>query len=135
MSNQTSSPTNLNPELESSTETIINHLRDESNSELPSAIRQNNDSDFSQNQGYISPQNELSNPPEDSTSRLQRIRDNLARQLRESNNAEIELEIQELQNSLDRRHRRGSDHYADLTYEDQEGNYDVPQAPLIYLSS
>ena len=41
--------TNLNPELESSTETIINHLRDESNSELPSAIRQNNDSDFSQN--------------------------------------------------------------------------------------
>ena len=50
---------------------------------------------------------------------------------RESNNAEIELEIQELQSSLDRRHRRGSDHFADLTYEDQEGNYDVPQAPLI----
>ena len=131
MSNQTSSPTNLNLELESSTQSIINHLRDDSNSELPSAIRNNNDSDFSQNQGYISPQNELSNPSEDSTSRLQRIRDDLARQLRESNNAEIELEIQELQNSLDRRHRRGSDHYADLTYEDHENNYDVPQAPQI----
>ena len=49
MSNQTSSPTNLNSELESSTESTINHLRDESNSELPSAIRQSNDSDFSQN--------------------------------------------------------------------------------------
>ena len=94
MSNQTSSPTNLNSELESSTQSIINHRRDESNSELPSAIRQNNDSDFSQNQGYISPQNDLSNPSEDSTSRLQRIRDDLARQLREGNNAEIELEIQ-----------------------------------------
>ena len=101
MSNQTSSPTNLNPELESSTETIINHLRDESNSELPSAIRQNNHSDFSQNQGYISPNIELSNATEDSTSRLQRIRDDLARQVRDQHNAEIELEIQELQHSLD----------------------------------
>ena len=46
MSNQTSSPTNLNAELESSTETTRNHLRDEPNSELPSAIRQNNDSAY-----------------------------------------------------------------------------------------
>ena len=129
MSNQISSPTNLNPELESSTESTINHLRDQSNSELTSAICPNNDCDFSQNQGYISPQNELSDPSEDSTSRLRRICDDLARQLRDSNNAVIELEIQELQNSLDRRHRRGSDHYADLTYDDRETNYDVPQAP------
>ena len=40
-----------------------------------------------------------------------RIRDDLARQVRDQNNAEIELEIQELQDSLDRRHRRKSDHY------------------------
>ena len=118
MSNQTSSPTNLNSELESSTETTTNQLRDESNSELPSAILQDNDSSFSQNQGYNSPQNELSNATEDSTSRLQRIRDDLARQLRDRNNATIELEIQELQNSLDRRHRRESDHNADLTYDE-----------------
>ena len=36
-----------------------------------------------------------------------------------------------MQDSLDRRHRRGSDYYADLTYEDHENNYDVPQAPPI----
>ena len=34
-----------------------------------------------------------------------------------------------MQDSLDRRHRRGSDHYADLTYDDRDINYDVPQAP------
>ena len=129
MSNQTSVPTNLNSELESSTEMTTNHPRDKSNSELPSAIRQNNDSEFSQNLGFNSPTNELSNEMEDSTSRLQRIRDDLARQLRYQNNADIELEIQELQNSLDRRHRRESDHYADLTYDDRDMNYDVPPAP------
>ena len=51
------------------------------------------------------------------------------RQLRDKNNADIELEIQELQNSLDRRHRRQSDHYADLIYDERHLNYDVPQAP------
>ena len=131
MSNQTSFPTNLNSELENSTESANTHPHDETNSNPPSAIRQNNDFDFSQNQGYISPNIELSNATEDSTTRLHRIRDDLARQVRDQLNAEIEIEIQELQDSLDRRHRRGSDHYADLTYEDQEGNYDVPQAPLV----
>ena len=80
MSNQASMPTNLNSELENSN----SHPHDDTNSNPPSAIRQNNDSDFSQNQGYISPNIELSNQPEDSTSRLQRIRDNLARQDRKS---------------------------------------------------
>ena len=122
MSNQTSLPTNLNSELENSTETSTS-LRENTNSEPPSVIRQNDDSDFSQNQGYNSPNIELSNATEDSTSRL------LARQVRDQQSAEIQLEIQKLQDSLDRRHRRGSDHYADLTYEDQENNYDVPQAP------
>ena len=96
MSNQTSSPTKLNSELESSTETTTNHLRDEPNSELPSAIHQNNDSSFSQNLGFNSPTNESPDETEDSTTRLQRIRDDLARQLRDKNNADIELEIQEL---------------------------------------
>ena len=134
MSNQTSSPTNLNAELESSTETTTNHHMDETNSELPSAIRQNDNSSFSQNSEFNSPSNELHNESEDSTTRLQRIRDDLARQQRDKNNADIELEIQELQNSLDRRHRRESDHYADLTYEDNHPNYDVPQAPPIEAS-
>ena len=116
MSNQISSPTNLNAELESSMETTTNHLRDESNLELPSAIRQNNNSSFSQNLGFNSPSNESPDETEDSTTRLHRIRDDLARQLRDKNNADIELEIQELQNSLDRRYRRESGHYADLTY-------------------
>ena len=129
MSNQTSVPTNLNSLLENSTETSTRHLRDDANSELPSAIRRNNDSEYSQNLGYNSPSNELSDDKEDSTTRLQRIRDYLARQVRDQNNAEIELEIQELQNSLNRRHLRGSDHYADLTYDDSNKNYDVPQAP------
>ena len=35
---------------------------------------------------------------------LHRIRDDLARQVRDQLNAEIEIEIQELQDSLDRRH-------------------------------
>ena len=96
MSNQASVPTNLNSALENSTETSISHLRDDTNSNSPSIIRQQNDSDFSQNLGYISPTNELSNETEDSTSRLQRIRDDLARQVRDRNNAAIELEIQEL---------------------------------------
>ena len=69
MSNQTSLPTNLNSELESSTETSTS-LRENKNSELPSIIRQNDDSDFSQNQGYNSPNIELSNATEDSTSRI-----------------------------------------------------------------
>ena len=129
MSNQTSFPTNLNSKLENSTESANSHPHDDTNSNPPSAIRQNNDSDFSQNQGYISPNIELSNATEDSTSRLQRIRDDLARQVRDQHNAEIELEIRELQDSLDWRHRRESDHYADLTYDDRETNYDVPQAP------
>ena len=128
MSNQTSLTTNLNSELESSTETSTS-LRENTYSEPPSVILQNDDSDLSQNQGFNSPNIELSNVTEDSTLRLQRIRDNLARQVRDQQNAEIELVIQELQDSLDRRHRRGSDQYADLTYDDQEDNYDVPQAP------
>ena len=134
MSNQTSSPTNLNADLESSTETTTNHPRDESNSELPSAIRQNNDSSFSQNLGFNSPTNEPPDETEDSTTRLQRIRDDLTRQLRDKNNADIELEIQELQNSLDRCHRRESDHYADLTYDGRQPNYDMPQAPTMNSS-
>ena len=129
MSNQTSVPTNLNSELESSTETSTSHLRADTNSELPSAIRQNNDSEFSEKLGFDSPTNESPDETEDSTTRLQRIRDDLARQLRDQNNADIELEIQELQNSLDRSYRRESDHYADLTYDDRNMNYDVPQAP------
>ena len=122
MSNQTSLPTNLNSELESSTETSTTHLRDDTNSEPPSVIRQNTDSEFSQNLGFNSPANESPDDTEDSTTRLQRIRDDLARQLREKNNAEIEFEIRGLQNSLDRRHRRESDHYADLTYDDRQCN-------------
>ena len=129
MSNQTSLPTNLNSELESFTETLTTHLRDETNSEPPSVIRQNSDSGFSQNLWFNSPAYESPDDTEDSTTRLQRIRDDLARQLRDKNNADIELEIQKLQNSLDRRHRRESDHYADLTYDDRQPNYDVPQAP------
>ena len=129
MSNQTSLPTNLNSELESSTETSTTHLRDDTNSEPPSVIRQNTDSEFSQNLGFNSPANESPDDTEDSTTRLQRIRDDLARQLHDKNNAEIEFEIQELQNSLDRRHRRESDHYTDLTYDDRQSNYDVPHSP------
>ena len=89
MSNQTSVPTNLNSELESSKETSTTHLRDETNSELPSAIRQNNDSEFSQKLGFNSPTNETPDETEDSTTRLQRICDELARQLRDQNNADI----------------------------------------------
>ena len=79
MSNQTSSPINLNDELESSTETNTNHLRDDPNSELPSEIRQNDQSSFSHNLGFSSPINEPPDESEDSTTRLQRIRDELAR--------------------------------------------------------
>ena len=93
MSNQTSMPTNLNSELENSTESANRHPHDDTNSNPPSAIRQNNDSDFSQNQGYISPNIELSNATEDSTTRLHSIRDDLVRQVRDQLNAEIELEI------------------------------------------
>ena len=128
MSNQTSLPTNLNSELESTIETST-HLRDDTNSEPPSIIRQNADSEFSQNLRFNSPANESPDDTEDSTTQIQRICDDLARQLRDKDNAEIEFEIQELQNSLDRRHRRESDHYADLTYDDRQSNYDVPQAP------
>ena len=78
----------------------------------------------------IEPQDES----EDSTSRLKQIRDRLARQLRETENELIQQEINELQQSLERRHRRGSDHYADLTYEDNHPNYDVPQGPQIEAS-
>ena len=67
------------------------------------------------------------------TARLLRIRDELAQQVRERDNAarqlEIQKEIDELQNSLDQRHRQESDHYADLTYEERFPNSDVPQAP------
>ena len=73
MSNQTSSPTNLNADLESSTETTTNHLRDESNSELPSAIRQNNENSFSQNLGFNSPTIEPLDEIEDSTLRLNEL--------------------------------------------------------------
>ena len=73
-------------------ETTTNHLRDESNLELPSAILQNNNSSFSQNLEFNSPSNEPSDETEDSTTRLQRIRDDLASQLRDKNNADIELE-------------------------------------------
>ena len=112
MSNQTSLPTNLNSELESSTETST-HLRDDTNLEPPSIIRQNTDSEFSQNLRFNSPANESPDDTEDSTTQIQRICEDLARQLRDKDNAEIKFEIQELQNSLDRRHRRESDHYAD----------------------
>ena len=81
MSNQTSLPTNSNSELESSTEAST-HLRDDTNSELPPIIRQNADSDFSQNLGFNSPANESPDDTEDSTTRLHRIGDDLARQLR-----------------------------------------------------
>ena len=54
MSDQTCVPTNLNSELENSTETSTSHLRDDTNSEPPSIIRQQNDSEFSQNLGYNS---------------------------------------------------------------------------------
>ena len=134
MSNETSSPTNLNADLESSTETTTNRLRDESNSELPSAIRQNNDNSFSQNLGFNSQTIEPPDEIEDSTLRLKRIRDELARQLRETQNELIQQEIDELQHSLDRRHRSGSDHYADLTYDERNLNYDVPQAPTMNSS-
>ena len=79
MSNQTSSPTNLNAELVSSTETSTSRLRDDTNSEPPSIIRQNDDSEFSPNLGFNSPTNELLNESVDSTTRLQRTRDDLAR--------------------------------------------------------
>ena len=133
MSNQTS-PTNLNAKLESSTESTTNHPRDETNSELPSVIQQDNESSFSQNLGYNSPMIEPQDESEDSTSRLKQTRDRLARQLRETENELIQQEINELQQSLERRHRRGSDHYAYLTYEDNHPKYDVPQAPPIEAS-
>lgn len=129
MSNQTSnSPTNLTNELDSSAETT-NHLLDEPNSELPSAIRQHEEDSINPNLGFNSPTLEFPDELEDSTTRLKRIRDELAQQLRKTEDELIQQEIDELQNSLDRRHRRGSDHYADLAYDDRHMNYDVPQAP------
>ena len=114
MSNHTSSPTNLSAELESSTETT-NHPRDKMNSEFPSAIRHNEDNSFSPNLGFNSPTIEQSNEMEDSTARLKQIRDELVQQVRDKENELIQQEMNELQNSLDRRHRRGSDHCLTLS--------------------
>jgi hypothetical protein len=135
MSEQTS-PTNLSENFNNSTEmTTTNELRSEEGSDILSVIRQDEQSSFSQNRGtFDSPAIQLPEEAEETTLRLQRIRDDLARQVREQENHRIELEIQQLQNSLHRRHRRESDHYADLTYDVPQApslpnNYDVPQAP------
>ena len=132
---ETTSPTNLNADLESSVEQTNNTSNSsEVNPELPSAIRSDDSNSFSPSmENFNSPPAPLTVEPGDATAHLLRIRDELAQQVRERDNAarqlEIQKEIDELQNSLDRRHRRGSDHYADLTYEERFPNYDVPQAP------
>jgi hypothetical protein len=81
MSEQTS-PTNLNEELESSAESATNSTnnpRQEPKSELPSAIRQNDESSSSQNLGnFNSPSVQPPDQMEASTMRLKRIRDKLA---------------------------------------------------------
>jgi uncharacterized protein Yka (UPF0111/DUF47 family) len=110
------SPTNLNADLESSVEQTNNAMNSsEANSELPSSIRQDETNSFSPNlENFNSPPAPQTEEVEDATTRLIRIRDELAHQLRERENEAIQKEIDELENSLDRRHRRGSDHYADL---------------------
>ena len=105
-----------------------------SNSELPSAFRPDETNSFSPNmENFSSPPAPQTEEIEDATARLIRIRNELAQQVRERDDAamqqEIQQEIDDLQNSLDRRHRRGSDHYVDMTYNERYPNYDVPQAP------
>ena len=130
------SPTNLNADLESSVEQTNNTNSSEAISELPSSIRQNESNSFSPNlENFHSPPAPQIEEAENPTARLLRIRNELAQQLRDQENEAIQKEIDELQNSLDRRHRRGSDHYADLTYEDRFPNYDVPQAPMTNSST
>jgi hypothetical protein len=108
------SPTNLNADLESSVEQTNNTNSSEANSELPSSIRQNESNSFSPNlENFHSPPAPQIEEAENPTARLLRIRNELAQQLRDQENEAIQKEIDELQNSLDRRHRRGSDHYAD----------------------
>ena len=135
MSEQTS-PTNLNDNFNNSTElTTTGQQRSEESSEMPSAIHQDNQSSFSQNRGtFDSPAIQPPDEAEETTLKLQRIRDDLARQVRQQENHRIELEIQQLQNSLDRRQNRGQERYADQPYDVPQApslsnNYDVPQAP------
>ena len=131
---ETNSPTNLTADLESSVErTNTTTNSNEIQTELPSAIRSDESNSFSPiMENYNSPTAPLTADTDDATARLLRIRDELTQQVRERDNAarqlEIQKEIDELQNSLDRRHRRESDHYADLTYNERFPNYDVPQA-------
>jgi vacuolar-type H+-ATPase subunit I/STV1 len=134
------SPTNLNADLDSSVEQTNqsnesnSELRSELISELPSSIRLDETTEFSPNiQQFDSPPAPQSEESEDATARLLRIRNELTQRIRERDAEELQRQIQqeidELQSSLDRRHRRQSDHYADLTYDERFPNYDVPQAP------
>jgi hypothetical protein len=134
------SPTNLNADLDSSVEQtntsseLNSEVRSELLSELPSSIRQDDETEFSPNiEQFNSPSIPQSDESEDATARLVRIRNELTQRIRERDAEELQRQIQQeiddLQNSLDRRHRRQSDHYADLTYEERFPNYDVPQAP------
>ena len=132
---ETTSPTNFTADLESSVERT--NTTTNSNAiqpELTLATRSDESNSYSPiMENYNSPTAPLTADTDDATARLLRIRDELTQQVRERDNAarqlEIQKEIDELQNSLDRRHRRESDHYADLTYEERFPNSDVPQAP------
>ena len=74
------SPTNLNADLESSIEQTNNTMNSsEANFELSSAIQQDENSSFSPNMAnFNSPSALLTAEPEDATTRLIRIRDELA---------------------------------------------------------
>ena len=105
----TNSPTNLTADLESSVErTNTTTNSNEIQPELASAIRSDESNSYSPiMEHYNSPTAPLTADTDDATARLLRIRDELTQQVRERDNAarqlEIQKEIDELQNSLDRR--------------------------------
>ena len=108
---ETTSPTNLNADLESSVErTNTTSNSSEIHPELISATRSDDSNSYSPiMENYNSPTAPLTVEPDDATARLLRIRDELAQQVRERDNAarqlDIQKEIDELQNSLDRTQR------------------------------
>ena len=119
------------PNIEETTTEMSNDLQDVDNEEMPSIIRHDEESFGETRESFESPTDTILQTEEtrqfveqhtiENSLRLQRLRDDLARQVRIKEDERIELEIMQLQNSLDRRHRRHSDHYADLTYDAEHG--------------
>jgi hypothetical protein len=98
--NETTSPTNLNADLDSSAEQTNNTSNSgELISELPSAIRTENTNSFSPNMEHFnSPPAPQTDETEDATARLIRIRDELAQQLRDR-----DAESRQMDSTRDRR--------------------------------